>query len=147
MFYGEYTHALDSKGRLILPARFRETAREQSIQKFFVTRGLERCVFMFSEPEWRGIEQKLKTLSFTKESSRTFNRMFFSGAVDVIPDKQGRFIIPQYLKDFAGIKEESVIIGVSSRIEIWDRGVWQEFFTKSASVFEQTAETLFDIQS
>jgi MraZ protein len=147
MFYGEYTHALDSKGRLILPARFRETARDQSINKFFVTRGLERCVFMFSEPEWRAIEQKLKTLSFTKESSRTFNRMFFSGAVDVIPDKQGRFIIPQYLKDFAGIKEESVIIGVSSRIEIWDRAVWQEFFTKSASVFEQTAETLFDIQS
>ena len=146
MFYGEYTHSLDSKGRLILPARFRDSAKENAIDKFFVTRGLERCVFMFSEIEWRGIEQKLKTLSFTKESSRMFNRMFFSGAVDVVPDKQGRFIIPQYLKDFAGIKEESVVIGVSNRIEIWDKTVWQEFYTRSAKTFEQTAETLFDIQ-
>ncbi len=145
MFYGEYTHNLDAKGRLILPARFRDVAKDNSIEKFYVTRGLERCIFMFSEYEWRIIEQKLKGLSFTKESSRMFNRLFFSGAVEVLPDKQGRFIIPQYLKDFANIKNQTVLIGVSNRIEVWDKTMWQEFFGKSSPTFEQTAEHLFDL--
>jgi MraZ protein len=145
MFYGEYAHNLDAKGRLILPARFRDVAKENSIEKFYVTRGLERCIFMFSEFEWRLIEQKLKTLSFTKESSRMFNRLFFSGAVEVFPDKQGRFIIPQYLKDFASIKDHTILIGVSNRIEVWDKATWQEFFGKSSQSFEQTAEHLFDL--
>ena len=145
MFYGEFAHNLDTKGRLILPARFRDVARENSVEKFYVTRGLERCIFMFSEFEWRLIEQKLKTLSFTKESSRMFNRLFFSGAAEVLPDKQGRFIIPQYLKDFAGIKDKSVIIGVSNRIEIWDHERWQEYFAKSSKLFEQTAENILSL--
>ncbi|MBF0331448.1 MAG: division/cell wall cluster transcriptional repressor MraZ [Candidatus Omnitrophica bacterium] len=145
MFYGEYTHNLDAKGRLILPARFREVADQNSISRFFVTRGLEACMFMFPESEWRQYEQKLRDIPFTKQDGRTFNRMFFAGAVDVVPDKQGRFVIPQYLKDFAGIKEKSVIIGVSNRIEIWDHERWQEYFTKSSKLFEQTAENLLSL--
>ena len=145
MFYGEYTHNLDAKGRLILPSRFRDVARENNVERFFVTRGLEKCIFMFSEYEWRVIEQKFKSLSFTKEQSRNFNRMFFAGAADVVPDKQGRFILPQNLKDHAGIKGSTVVIGVSNRIEIWDQVAWQEFFTKSSQTFEQTAENLFDL--
>jgi MraZ protein len=145
MFYGEYKHALDTKGRIILPSRFRDVARENNIERFFVTRGLERCVFMFSEYEWRAIEQKFKSLSFTKEQSRNFNRMFFAGAADVVPDKQGRFIVPQNLKEHANIKGATVIIGVSNRIEIWDQDSWQEFFNKSNQSFEQTAEHLFDL--
>ncbi len=145
MFYGEYNHNLDTKGRLILPSRFRDVARENSIDKFFVTRGLEKCIFMFSEYEWKIQEQKFKGLSFTKEDSRTFNRMFFSGAVDVVPDKQGRFVVPQYLKDFAGITAKTVLIGVSNRIEIWDTIRWQEFYTKSTGLFEQTAERMIDL--
>ncbi len=145
MFYGEYTHGLDTKGRLILPARFREVAKENSIDRFFVTRGLDRCIFMFSEFEWRLIEQKFKNQSFTKEQARSFNRMFFAGATDVLPDKQGRFIVPQNLKEHAGIKDQAVIIGVSNRIEIWDQNAWKEFFNKSSQSFEQTAENLFEL--
>jgi MraZ protein len=145
MFYGEYTHNLDTKGRLILPSKFRDVARENSIGKFFVTRGLEKCIFMFSEAEWRVQELKFKDLSFTRQDARTFNRMFFSGAVDVIPDKQGRFLIPQYLKDFAGISLNSVLIGVSNRIEIWDEARWREFYSKSNELFEQTAERMIDL--
>ena len=107
MFYGEYSHGIDTKGRLILPSRFREVAKENGIEKFFVTRGLDKCIFMFAEGEWRLQEARFKNLSFTKGEARSFNRMFFSGAVEVLPDKQGRFIIPQYLKDFAGIKKDA----------------------------------------
>jgi MraZ protein len=145
MFYGEYKHNLDAKGRLILPAKFREVAEHNSISKFFVTRGLEACVFMFAESDWKQYEQKFRDVPFTKQDSRMFNRMFFAGAVDVSPDKQGRFIIPQYLKDFAGIKEESVIIGVSNRIEIWDSKRWQEYFNNSSKLFEQTAENILSL--
>ena len=145
MFYGEYAHNLDTKGRLILPSKFRDVARVNTIQKFFVTRGLEKCIFMFAENEWKIQEQKFKDLSFTKQDARTFNRMFFSGAMDVVPDKQGRFLIPQYLKDFAGITSTTVLIGVSNRIEIWDTTRWQEFYSKSTELFEQTAERMIDL--
>ncbi len=145
MFYGEYQHGLDKKGRLVLPSRFREVCKEHSIDRFFLTRGLDRCVFMFTEEEWRLQEQKFKNKPFTKQETRHFNRMFFSGAVDIIPDKQGRFIIPQYLKDYAGIQQETTVIGVSNRIEIWDRNRWQEFFNNSAASFEQIAENMLDL--
>ena len=145
MFYGEYYHGIDRKGRIILPARFRETAKENGIERFFLTRGLDRCIFMFSDYEWTSQEQKFKNLSFTKGESRRFNRMFFSGAVEILPDKQGRFIIPEYLKDFAGIKKDVVVLGVSSRIEIWERRVWEDFYNTSRDSFEQTAENLLDV--
>ena len=145
MFYGEYAHNLDTKGRLILPAKFREAANQNSVSKFFVTRGLEACVFMFAEAEWRLYEQKFRDVPFTKQDSRTFNRMFFSGAMDVVPDKQGRFLVPSYLKDYAGIKDKSVLIGVSNRIEIWDKARWQEYYAKSSQLFEQTAENVLSL--
>ena len=145
MFYGEYTHSIDRKGRLIMPARFRDVAKENNIEKFFVTRGLDKCIFMFTENEWRLQEQKFKNLSFTKQEARSFNRMFFSGAVEVVPDTQGRFIIPQYLKEFAVIKRETVLIGISNRIEIWDKQTWGEFFSKSSDGYEQTAENMLNL--
>jgi MraZ protein len=145
MFYGEYDHSIDRKGRLILPARFREIAKENGIERFFLTRGLDKCIFMFSEDEWRSQEQKFKNLSFTKQETRSFNRMFFSGAGDVIPDRQGRFIIPQYLKDYAGIKRDTRIVGVANRIEIWDVGTWTEFYTNSRNSFESVAEKMIDV--
>ncbi len=145
MFYGEYSHSIDRKGRLILPSRFREVAKENGIEKFFVTRGLDKCLFMFTEEEWRTQEQKFKTMSFTKQETRSFNRMFFSGAVDVVPDKQGRFLIPQYLKDFAAIKKDTTLIGVSNRIEIWNNEAWGEFYKNSSNSFEQVAENILNI--
>ncbi|MDP2654020.1 MAG: division/cell wall cluster transcriptional repressor MraZ [Candidatus Omnitrophota bacterium] len=145
MFYGEYQHAIDRKGRLILPARFRDVCKEFGIEKFFVTRGLDKCIFMFSADEWRSQEQKFKNLSFTKQESRSFNRLFFSGAVEVAPDRQGRFIIPQYLKDYSQIKRDTVVIGVSNRIEIWDSKLWGEFYNTTNQSFEKIAENVLGI--
>ncbi|HLD69773.1 MAG TPA: division/cell wall cluster transcriptional repressor MraZ, partial [Candidatus Omnitrophota bacterium] len=138
-------HAIDRKGRLILPAHFREVSKKNGIENFFVTRGLDKCIFMFSEEEWRNQEQKFKNMPFTKQESRSFNRMFFSGAVQTIPDRQGRFLIPQYLKDFAGIVREVVIIGVSNRLEIWNDATWKEFYVNSSNSFEETAENILSI--
>lgn len=142
MFYGEYTHTIDRKGRLILPAKFREVAQSSFIERFFVTRGLDTCLFMFAEEEWRLQENKFKAISFTNQQSRTFNRLYFSGATDVIPDKQGRILLPQYLKDFAGIKRDVIIVGVSNRIEIWARDTWRDFYANSKQSFEEIAERL-----
>jgi len=145
MFYGEYRHNLDRKGRLILPAKFREASKEYSVERFFLTRGLDKCIFMFTEDEWRQQEQRFKSMSFTKQEARQFNRMFFSGATDVSPDKQGRFIIPDYLKEYASIKREAVFIGISNRIEIWDRQSWSDFFSSTGGGYEQIAENIINL--
>ncbi|MEW6101415.1 MAG: division/cell wall cluster transcriptional repressor MraZ [Candidatus Omnitrophota bacterium] len=144
MFYGEYFHTIDRKGRLIMPAKFREVSKANFIERFFVTRGLDQCLFMFSEEEWRNQEAKLKAISFTKQQGRIFNRLYFSGAAEVIPDKQGRLLLPPYLKDYALIKREVVIVGVSNRIEIWCKEKWQEFYSNSRQSFEEIAEKLMD---
>ena len=144
MFYGEYFHTLDRKGRLILPSKFREAAKANFIEKFYLTRGLDKCLFMFGEEEWKLQEQKFKTASFTKQEARRFNRIYFSGAVEIIPDKQGRIIIPEYLKDFAEIKREVIIIGVSNRIEVWSKNLWEDFYKSSKESFEEIAEKLID---
>ena len=145
MFYGEHKHSIDRKGRLILPAKFRDVCKEYGIERFFITRGLDKCIFMFGEDEWRNQEQKFKSMSFTKQQSRQFNRMFFSGAIDVIPDKQGRFIVPNYLKEYASVHRDAVIIGVANRIEIWDSKLWQEFHANSSNTFEQIAESMLNL--
>ncbi len=145
MFYGEYRHNLDVKGRLILPSRFRDIYKDNLVENFYLTRGLDQCVFMFAENEWRLQEKKFRAMSFTKKETRRFNRVFFSGAACIAPDKQGRFIIPPYLKEYAGIKKEAVILGVSNRIEIWDTKSWQEFYDDSQSSFEEIAENILDL--
>lgn len=142
MFYGEYEHSLDKKGRLILPAKFREAAKANYIEKFYVTRGLDSCLFMFPEEEWKSQEAKFKSMSFTKSQSRKFNRLFFSGAQESTFDGQGRILIPKYLKDFAGIKRDVMIIGVANRIEIWDFQRWVEFYNSEKGSFEKIAEDL-----
>ena len=145
MFYGEYLHSIDRKGRIILPAKIRDAAKGHFIEKFYVTRGLDKCLFMFSEEEWRTQENKFKAVSFTKQQARTFNRLYFSGAVEIVPDRQGRMLLPQYLKDFAGIKKDVMIVGVSNRIEIWAKDQWQEFYGNSRQSFEDIAEKLMDV--
>jgi MraZ protein len=144
MFYGEFYHQLDRKGRLVLPSKIRETARSNFIDKFFITRGLDKCLFLFSEDEWKSQEQKFKSMPFTKSEARKFNRLYFSGAAEISYDKQGRVLIPQYLKDFADIKRDVVVIGVSNRIEIWSKDIWQEFYSVSRDSFEQISEKLID---
>lgn len=145
MFYGEYKHGIDPKGRLILPARFRDVCLEQNYERFFLTRGLDRCIFMFAYDEWRQQEKKFKSLSFTRKEARSFNRMFFSGAVEVVPDKQGRFVVPQFLKSYAEIDKRVVVIGVSNRIEIWSESQWGQFYENSSASFEDIAENMIDL--
>ena len=142
MFYGEYQHSLDNKDRVIIPAKFREIFKENYVEKFFITRGLDQCLFVFTEESWKVQEKKFRDLSFTKGEARKFNRLFFSGAGEVICDKQGRILIPSYLKSYADIKEDVVIIGVSDRIEIWSKSKWDEFFEQNKGNFEDLAEKL-----
>ncbi|MEW6009240.1 MAG: division/cell wall cluster transcriptional repressor MraZ [Candidatus Omnitrophota bacterium] len=144
MFYGEFQHQLDRKNRLILPAKFREAAKNNFIEKFYLTRGLDKCLFMFPEEEWKNQERKFKSMSFTKQEVRRFNRLYFSGAVEVIPDKQGRILIAQFLREFAGIKKDILVVGVSNRIEIWDTQIWHNFYSTSKDSFEEIAEKLLD---
>jgi len=145
MFYGEYEHKLDKKGRIIIPSRFREISKDNYIEKFFITRGLDTCLFMFTEEEWKNQELKFKNLSFTKKETRRFNRLFFAGASELILDKQGRILVPTYLKSYAEIKKDIMIVGVSNRIEIWSRERWDEFYATSKESFEDIAEKLMDI--
>jgi MraZ protein len=140
MFYGEYEHTIDRKGRLIIPSKFRQTLQTQQIQTLFLTRGLDSCLFLFPENEWKLAEARFKQIPFTKSEGRKFNRLFFSGAVEAQPDRLGRILVPKTLKDFARIKEDVVVVGVSSRIEIWAKEAWREFYETSRQGFEEVAE-------
>ncbi len=146
MFYGEHEHALDRKSRVIIPAKFREAFKDNFVERFFITRGLDGCLFLFTEEEWKKQEQKFKSMSFTKPESRKFNRLFFSGASDVVCDNQGRILLPQYLKDYAQIQKDVVIVGVSNRIEIWSKARWKEFYESTRDTFEENAEKLMDLE-
>lgn len=142
MFYGEHSHSLDKKGRLIIPAKFREVFKEHFAEKFYLTRGLDGCLFVFTEESWKSQERKFREMPFTRSESRQFNRLYFSGACDAVCDKQGRILIPEYLMRYAGIKEEVIIIGVSDRIEIWAREKWEKFYQNNQDSFETLAEKL-----
>ncbi|MBI1871636.1 MAG: division/cell wall cluster transcriptional repressor MraZ [Chlamydiae bacterium] len=144
MFYGEYRHSLDHKNRVLIPSKFREAVKEVYVERFFLTRGLEKCIFVFTEPDWNLIEQKLKNLPMTQGNSRNFSRMFFSGAFEVVSDKQGRIIVPQPLLAYSGIHRDVVLVGVLNRIEIWDQSSWNHFVTESSKSYEEVAEKLFE---
>jgi MraZ protein len=107
-----------------------------------VTRGLDHCLFLFPEDEWRTQENKFRALSFTKQEARRFNRFYFSGATELNFDRQGRVLIPEYLKEYAGIKRDVVLVGVSNRIEIWDKEEWKKFYDEFKESYEQVAEKL-----
>lgn len=142
MFYGEHEHTIDKKGRIIIPSKFRDFLKEYDIKRCYITRGLDKCLFLFTEDEWKAQESKFKSVSFTKSEARKFNRLYFSGAVQVECDAQGRILLPKYLKDFAEIKRDIMIIGVSNRIEIWGKEKWHEYYESSKGSFEETAEKL-----
>ncbi len=144
MFYGEYEHSIDRKGRLIIPSKFREVFKENYVERFFVTRGLDTCLFVFAEDEWRKQESRFRSLPVTSAEARNFNRIYFSGACEVTCDKQGRILVPQYLKDFAKIKNDVMIVGVSNRMEIWSRDMWADFYKNTKDTFEKMAENIFN---
>ncbi len=140
MFMGEYHHNIDDKGRLIIPAKFRSELGE----KFIITRGLEKCLYVYSESEWNTIVAKLKTLPFTKKDVRTFIRSFFSGATECEFDRQGRINITSPLVSYAGIDKACVVIGANDRLEIWSEEGWNNFFIENAEKIEDIAENLFN---
>ncbi len=140
MFYGEYEHAIDRKGRVIIPATFRKTLQTNNIDTLFLTRGLDECLFVFAESEWRVVEAHFKQIPFTKAEGRKFNRLFFSGATEVTLDRLGRLLVPKHLKEFAKIKQDVVVVGVSTRMEIWAKDKWREFYETSRQSFEEVAE-------
>ena len=142
MFYGEYEHTIDKKGRLIVPSKFRDSFKEYDIERLYITRGLDRCLFLFTENEWKSQESKFKSISFTKSESRKFNRIYFAGATKIECERQGRILIPKYLKDYAGIKRDVMIIGVSNRIEVWSKEAWQHYYNGAKDSFEDIAEKL-----
>ncbi|MCD8324917.1 MAG: division/cell wall cluster transcriptional repressor MraZ [Clostridiales bacterium] len=122
MFKGEYSHSVDAKGRIIMPAKFREILGEE----FVVTKGLDGCLFVYPNEEWENIENKFKELPHATKEARRFSRFFFAGAADCEVDKQGRVLIPSALREFAGLEKEVILVGVLNRIEIWNKERWQE---------------------
>ncbi|MET1247983.1 division/cell wall cluster transcriptional repressor MraZ [Sporolactobacillus sp. STCC-11] len=141
MFMGEFNHSIDIKGRLIIPSKFREELGSE----FVVTRGLDQCLFVYPMNEWHRIEEKLKALPFTKKDARAFTRFFFSGASECALDKQGRVSISNGLREYAKLMKDCVVIGVSTRLEIWDQETWGRYFAQSEESFNDISESLLDL--
>ena len=139
MFIGEYHHTIDEKGRIIIPAKF----REELGNNFIITRGIENCLFVYSKENWAKITDKLSSLPFTKKDARTFNRFFMSGATSVELDKQGRVNISKPLIDYASLLKDCVIIGTGDRLEVWSQESWESFFDSTKDSMSDIAENLF----
>ena len=134
MLIGEYTHSIDDKNRISLPAKF----RSELGKKIVVTPGLDQCLFIFTQKEWKKINDKLAGSSLLQADNRSFNRFMFAGAVEAEVDSIGRILIPDFLRDRANLKNRVVFIGVSSRVEIWNEKTWIEY----KKVVEKQADTL-----
>ena len=122
MFNGEYNHTIDTKGRLIIPSKFREILGDE----FVVTKGMDGCLFVYANDDWKVFEQKLTSLPITNKDARKFARFFLAGAAPVEVDKQGRILLPAHLREFAELDKDVVLVGVGSRIEIWNKDKWEE---------------------
>ena len=140
MFIGEFHHTIDEKGRIIMPAKF----RDELGMRFIITRGIENCLFVYSLENWQKITDKLNSLPFTKKDARVFSRFFLSGATDVELDKQGRVNVSAPLIDYAKLAKDCVIIGTGDRIEIWAQESWDIFFNSTKDNMSDIAENLFN---
>ncbi|HHY38845.1 MAG TPA: division/cell wall cluster transcriptional repressor MraZ [Clostridia bacterium] len=142
MLIGEYQHLIDEKGRVTVPARLREGLGE----KFIMARGLENCLFLFPMDEWARIQEKLKSLSLTRSDARAFTRFLFSGAQEAQVDRQGRVLISPNLREYAALDKEVVLVGVSTRAEIWAKEQWERYKERAGASFAEVAEKLADIE-
>ena len=123
MLIGQYEHTIDAKKRLALPAKFRGELGD----KIIITRGIEGCLAVYTESEWKIMSDKLATLTISQAEARSFTRMILAGAMEVSLDKLGRILVPDYLKDYAGLKKNVVVCGLSNRLEIWDSEKWETY--------------------
>lgn len=141
MFIGEYQHSLDSKGRIIVPAKFRDELGET----FIMTKGLDNCLFVYPKSEWKILEEKLKTLPLTRKDARAFVRFFFAGASECELDKQGRILIPSNLREYCKLDKDAVVIGVSNRVEIWSKVEWDSYNDDDDLSYENIAEKMIEL--
>ena len=138
---GEYLHTIDAKSRLILPAKFRDALGDV----FVVTKGLDKCLFVYGKEEWAILEEKLKQLPLAKAEARAFVRFFFAGAAEVECDKQGRVLVPANLRDYALLDKDVIVLGVSNRVEIWSKATWDEYSEQISPTVASIAESLVDL--
>ncbi len=139
MFLGTHTPRLDEKGRLILPAKFREELSEGLV----LTRGQERCIYVFSMSEFERVHEQMRAAPISSRQARDYNRIFLSGASDEVPDKQGRVTIPPALRTYAGLDRELAVIGAGSRAEIWAADAWESYLIEKETAFSETDEDAF----
>ncbi len=138
MFIGEYQHNLDEKGRLAIPVKFRSDLAKGAV----VTRGLDNSLFLYTREEWEKLAEKIAQLPLSQANSRAFARLMLSGAMDVKIDKQGRVVLPEYLRQYAGIKKKVVIAGVFNRLEIWDEAKWKKYKMQTEKSSNKIAEEI-----
>lgn len=138
MFIGEYSHSVDVKKRLAVPSKFRKDLGKTVV----VTRGLDHCLFIYPMREWRELAQKLGTMPIGEATTRSFVRLMLAGAVDVTADAQGRILIPDYLKEYAGLTKEVIIAGLFNRLEVWDETKWDQYKKRAEKNTDQIAENL-----
>lgn len=136
-FYGEYQHTVDLKGRVIVPSKLREGLGE----KFYVTKGFDKCLFVFSAEGWANFQESIRKLPMSSKDSREVSRFFFAGASESIVDKQGRILLPQNLRDYADLQKDVYIVGVATRVEIWDKEKWDKYNTDQVDI-EGIAENM-----
>jgi MraZ protein len=141
MLLGEYQHNMDPKGRIAIPAKFRDVMHEGAI----VTRGLDDCLFVFTLKEWQTLAEKLVNLPLAQANSRAFVRLMLAGATDVALDAQGRILVPDYLRKYAGLKKEAVVAGLYNRVEIWDAEKWNSYKERSERASQEIAEKLGEL--
>ena len=141
MFIGEYNHNLDNKGRLAVPAKFRAILKSGAV----VTRGLDNCLFLYSKKEWEELAQKISNLPVNKANDRAFARLMLAGAMEVDFDKQGRIMLPEYLRKFGCLKKKVVIAGLYKRLEIWDENKWNKYKTGTEKKSNAIAEALGEL--
>ena len=141
MFIGEYHHTIDEKGRMAVPAKFRKELTEGAI----ITKGLDNCLFIFTQLEWAVLAGKLSAMPLAKADARAFSRLMLAGAMEVEIDTQGRVLIPDYLRVYAGLKKEAVVVGVYSRLELWSDEAWSRYKAKTESSSDEIAEKLGEL--
>ncbi len=141
MLLGEFRHTLDTKGRVAVPAKFRDKLASGAI----ITRGIDNCLFMFTNAEWEQLATKLMALPLAQANSRAFVRLMMAGATDVAIDAQGRILVPDYLRKYAGFKKDVIVAGLYNRVEIWDETAWAAYKAKTESSSETIAEQLGEL--
>ncbi len=141
VFIGEYQHSFDEKGRVSVPAKFRVSLKEGAV----VTRGLDKCLFLYTKNEWAILAEKISSLPMSKSNSRAFSRLMLAGAMDAAPDGQGRIMVPEYLRQYAGIKKNVIIAGLGSRLEIWDKAEWEAYKQETERGSGEIAEQLGEL--